>query len=84
MDDWTLRPEADARQSAGSKAASMAPRLKADVVAAVNGELLTVDEACARYELSAQELACWTAAAAKGGLKDLQIKRISADRRNSR
>jgi len=67
-----------------SKPRRWLPRLKADVVAAVNGGLLTVDEACDRYELSVQELACWTTAVATGGLKDLQIKRISSNRRNSR
>ena len=34
-------------------------RRKAEVVAAVNGGLLTVDEACARYSLTLEEFASW-------------------------
>src|SRR3546814_15074835 len=34
-------------------------RRKAEVVAAVNGGLLTVDEACARYTLTLEEFASW-------------------------
>ena len=34
-------------------------RRKAEVVAAVNGGLLTVDEACERYRLSLEEFVSW-------------------------
>ena len=34
-------------------------RRKAEVVAAVNGGLLSVDEACARYSLTLEEFAGW-------------------------
>ena len=34
-------------------------RRKAEVVAAVNGGLLTVDEACERYSLTLEEFAGW-------------------------
>ena len=36
-------------------------RRKAEVVAAVQGGLLTFDEACVRYDLTLEELASWDA-----------------------
>jgi transposase-like protein len=59
------------------------PRLKADVVAAVNSGLLTIDEACDRYQLTAEELASWVSAAASGGLHALSIKSIPQNRARS-
>ena len=35
------------------------PRHKAMVVAAVRHGLITVDQACARYDLSIEEYLCW-------------------------
>jgi len=35
------------------------PRLKAMVVAAVRHGLITVDHACARYDLSIERYLCW-------------------------
>ena len=52
------------------------PRKKAEVVAAVRGGLLTADEACNRYNLSAEELATWCRAVALGGLAGLCVKNI--------
>ncbi|QJU56948.1 DUF1153 domain-containing protein [Sphingomonas sp. AP4-R1] len=59
-------------------------RLKAEVVAAVNGGLLTTDEACERYNLTAEELACWVSDAAAGGLNALNVKSIPKNRARRR
>lgn len=47
-------------------------RRKAEVVAAIEGGLLTVAGACARYELSLEELSSWQRDYRKYGLKGLQ------------
>jgi hypothetical protein len=49
---------------------------KAEVVAAVNGGLLTVDEACARYTLSLEEFASWQRAVDRSGMPGLRVTRI--------
>ena len=46
------------------------------VVAAVNGGLLTVDEACARYTLSLEEFASWQRAVDRSGMPGLRVTRI--------
>ena len=51
-------------------------RRKAEVVAAVNGGLLTVDEACARYTLSLEEFASWQRAVDRSGMPGLRVTRI--------
>lgn len=51
-------------------------RRKAEVVAAVNGGLLTVDEACARYRLSLEEFVGWQRAIDRSGLPGLRVTRI--------
>jgi Protein of unknown function (DUF1153) len=51
-------------------------RRKAEVVAAVNGGLLTVDEACARYGLSLEEFASWQRAVDRSGMPGLRVTRI--------
>lgn len=48
------------------------PRRKAEVVAAVNGGLLTLAEACQRYRLSLEEFAGWQRAADRSGLPGLR------------
>lgn len=50
-------------------------RRKAEVVAAVNGGLLTFPEACDRYDLSPEELAAWQYAVAREGLSGLKVTR---------
>ncbi|RIA37904.1 uncharacterized protein DUF1153 [Hephaestia caeni] len=50
-------------------------RRKAEVVAAVRGGLLTVDEACARYRLSPEELASWQHAVDVAGMPGLRVTR---------
>ena len=48
-------------------------RRKAEVVAAVNGGLLSVDEALARYGFSREELASWQATLDRVGMPGLRI-----------
>lgn len=51
-------------------------RRKAEVVAAVRAQLLTLDEACKRYNLSTEEFVGWEAAIDKHGLGGLRVTRI--------
>ncbi len=51
-------------------------RRKAEVVAAVSGGLLTVDEVCARYGLTAEEFAGWQRAIDRSGMPGLRVTRI--------
>lgn len=51
-------------------------RRKAEVVAAVNGGLLNVDEACDRYGLSLEEFASWQRAVDRSGMPGLRVTRI--------
>ena len=47
-------------------------RRKAEVVAAVTGGLLTVDEACSRYRLSLDEFVEWQRAVELAGMRGLR------------
>jgi hypothetical protein len=49
---------------------------KAEVVAAVTGGLLTVDEACERYGLSLEEFTRWQGAISSRGMRGLRVTRI--------
>lgn len=51
-------------------------RRKAKVVAAVRGGLLTLDEACARYNLSVEEFLSWQRNIERHGLPGLRVTRI--------
>lgn len=51
-------------------------RRKAEVVAAVRGGLISLDEACARYTLSVEEFLAWQRAIDSHGLKGLRTTRI--------
>ena len=51
-------------------------RRKAEVVAAVNGGLLTPDEACARYRMSLEEMANWQRLFDRVGVPGLRTTRI--------
>jgi hypothetical protein len=55
-------------------------RHKAEIVAAVNGGVLSLDEACERYALSAEEFASWERAAGRFGLAGLQANRLRLHR----
>ena len=49
---------------------------KAEVVAAVNGGLLTIDEVCERYTLTLDEFASWQRAVDRSGMQGLRVTRI--------
>ena len=51
-------------------------RRKAEVVAAVNGGLLSVDEACERYSLTLEEFAGWQRAVDRFGMPGLKQTRL--------
>lgn len=51
-------------------------RRKAEVVAAVKGGLLTVDEVCGRYGLTQEEFAGWQHAIDRSGMPGLRVTRI--------
>jgi hypothetical protein len=51
-------------------------RRKAEVVSAVNGGLLSVDEVCERYSLSLEEFAGWQRAVDRSGMPGLRVTRI--------
>ena len=51
-------------------------RRKAEVVAAVAGGLMTVDEACDRYNLSIEEFASWQRAVDRAGMPGLRVTRV--------
>ena len=51
-------------------------RRKAEVVAAVNGGLLSVDDACRRYSLTVEEFAGWQRAVDRSGMPGLRVTRI--------
>ena len=51
-------------------------RRKAEVVAAVRGGLLSLDDACSRYRLTNEEFGTWQAAIDKHGMQGLRTTRI--------
>lgn len=51
-------------------------RRKAEVVAAVNGGLLSIDDACERYDLTLEEFASWQRAVDRSGMPGLRVTRI--------
>jgi Protein of unknown function (DUF1153) len=59
------------------------PRRKAEIVAAVQGGLLTLDEARNRYGLSSEEFMAWEASLDRHGVSRLKIKRFDYYRRRA-
>jgi len=51
-------------------------RRKAEVVAAVNGGLLSIDEVCERYGMTLEEFASWQRAVDRSGMQGLRVTRI--------
>ena len=51
-------------------------RRKAEVVAAVSGGLLTLEEACERYRLTLEEFASWQRAVERSGMQGLRVTRL--------
>jgi len=58
-------------------------RRKAEVVAAVRGGLLSLEEACKKYSLSVEEFLSWQRAIDKDGLLGLRVTRVQDYRENS-
>nr|WP_229773704.1 DUF1153 domain-containing protein [Iodidimonas muriae] len=50
-------------------------RRKAEVVAAVRGGLITLEDACRRYSLSVEEFLSWQRAIDRNGLPGLRVTR---------
>ena len=59
-------------------------RRKAEVVAAVRGGLLTLEEACERYTLTIEEFSAWQKAIEKHGMPGLRATRIQHYRDDAR
>ena len=55
-------------------------RRKAEVVAAVRGGLISLDDALARYRLTAEEFLAWQKAIDKWGMQGLRTTRIQSYR----
>ena len=72
----TARRAADARLVAAAGTTRWVVRRKAEVVAAVAGGLLSVDEACKRYTLSLEEFTSWQRAVDRSGMPGLRVTRI--------
>lgn len=51
-------------------------RRKAEVVAAVRGGLLTLEEACTRYTLSEEEFQSWERLIDRHGVRGLRVTRL--------
>lgn len=51
-------------------------RRKAEVVAAVNGGLQSIDDVCERYGLTLEEFASWQRAVDRSGMQGLRVTRI--------
>ena len=55
-------------------------RRKAQVVTAIDGGLLTASEACARYNLSLEELRAWQSIYGEEGVPGLRQREVQAHR----
>lgn len=58
-------------------------RRKAEVVAAVRGGLITLEDACRRYSLSVEEFLSWQKAIERNGLPGLRVTRVQQYRDDS-
>jgi Protein of unknown function (DUF1153) len=58
-------------------------RRKAEVIYAVRGGLLTIEEACERYILSLEEFMDWQGAVTNHGLNGLRTTRVQDYRKNN-
>ena len=54
----------------------MAARCKAEVVAAVRGGLLSLEDACTRYRLTVEEFLAWQRSLDDHGLAGLRTTRV--------
>ncbi len=58
-------------------------RYKAELVAAVRGGLISLDEACERYQLSTDEFLSWADSLAKHGVRGLRSTKIQQYRKTA-
>lgn len=65
-------------QDLPSAGARWVPRRKAQIVAAVEGDMLTIDEACSRYNLTVEEFVSWQTAVDRAGLLGLRVTKLQA------
>jgi hypothetical protein len=65
---WSKLPPKDTKR--------WVPRRKAEVIAAVQGGLISMPEACARYEISNEEFCAWLRAYERHGLAGLRARNI--------
>ncbi len=56
-------------------------RHKAELVAAVRGGLISLEEVCERYELSEEEFRCWEKSLARHGVRGLRVTRLQQYRK---
>ncbi len=68
------------RQSLPTLSERWTARRKADVVAAIQGGLLTVEEACQRYRMSIEELASWMRTEERLGVRGLRVTCVQRNR----
>src|SRR3546814_5125985 len=59
-------------------------RRKAEVVAAVRGGLISLDDACRRYTLTVEEFLSWQRSIERPGLAGLRATRVQQDRKSTR
>jgi hypothetical protein len=59
-------------------------RRKAEVVAAVRGGVISLEEACERYNLSVEEFLSWQALIESHGLRGLRATRVQHYRRSKK
>ncbi len=57
-------------------------RRKAELVAAIRGGLLSLDDACDRYQLSEEELESWANSLARHGLRGLRSTKLQLYRKS--
>ncbi len=93
MSDWPSRPNGVTGPTGKPLTVESLPppdtkrwviRRKAEVVAAVCNGLIGLDEACERYQLSAEEFLNWEQLIAAHGLRGLKVTRIQEYRQSDR
>ena len=57
-------------------------RRKAELVAAIRGGLISLEDACERYQLSEEELESWASSLAKHGVRGLRSTRLQHYRKS--
>lgn len=59
-------------------------RRKAELVAAIRGGLLSLEDACERYQLSEEELQSWVDSLARHGVRGLRSTKLQLYRKSDR